>query len=283
MAAYRSRTSIIFIMACVIASILNPTFAFGEKKPKGFWSEHKSDHFIVYYHPTISRKYVKEFTRKCERYYDEIIDDFGFNRFDFWLFDDRAKIFIYKTQEEYIEHTGRPEWSGGSVHIQKRYINTFNFHEDFFNMALPHELTHIILREFIGLKADAPRWFDEGVASCKEKDAYLKYLMLAKGFVDEGIVLSISNMEELNDKKITMPSIFYAISASLIIFFLEEYGKDRFVELCRELRNRKGFYKAIDKMYGIKDIEDLNDKFLIFLKNKNYKDIAEEESFDVKW
>ena len=279
--SYRSWTSIIVVV--LIVDLLNPTFAFGGKKPKGFWSEHKSDHFIVYYHPTIPSQYIKDFTRKCERYYDLVAERLGFNRFDFWLFDDRAKIFIYRTQEEYIEYTGRSEWSVGSVHVKKRRINTFRFHEDFFNVVLPHELAHIVLREFIGLKVKAPLWFDEGVASCNEKNSYVKYLMFAKGLIGEGMYMKIQDLENLNAKKIVFPSIFYSTSASLIIFLMEEYKKGKFVELCKDLKEGKDFYEAMDEVYEIKDAEDLNEKFLTFLKNKNYKDIAERESFSVEW
>ena len=34
---------------------------------------------------------------------------------------------------------------------------------------LPHELGHIIFREFIGLESNCPSWLDEGVAMYQEK------------------------------------------------------------------------------------------------------------------
>ena len=137
------------------------------------WKEAKSEHFIISYRSGIPVDYVKEFTRKCERYYVLVTNRLGFNRFDFWLWEKRTKIFIYKTRADYLKATGRPGWSGSSVHVKKRFINTFYFEKGFFDTILPHELTHIILREFIGFKTEAPLWFDEGVASANEKDGYL--------------------------------------------------------------------------------------------------------------
>ena len=270
------------LISCLLVFIL--VFISVTSSVASEWNEHKSTHFIIYYHPDISNQYIREFTRRCERYYGVITDRLGFTRFDFWLWEDRAKIFIYNTRDEYLKETGRAWWSGASVHIKKKHISTFYFEEGFFDVILPHELTHIILREFIGRNTKAPLWFDEGVACANEKDSYVKYLLVAKGLVEKGIYLSVPQLEKITDgKNLIVPNVFYATSASLIIFLLEDYKKRYFMEFCKELRDRNGFYKSMDKVYGIKDAEDLNVKFLRFLKSRSYEDIVNKESFNVEW
>ena len=125
-------------------------------KPEAQWNEYKSEHFIISYRPSISDEHVREFTRNCERYYHLITERLGFARFDFWLWEDRARVFIYKNRQDYLEHTNHPEWSQASVHSLKKSIDTYSFKEDFFDSVLPHELTHIILREFIGAGSRVP-------------------------------------------------------------------------------------------------------------------------------
>lgn len=222
------------------------------------WTEYKSVHFIIYHHPSIPHSYVAKFAKKCETYYNVITDRLGFARYDFWLWKDRAKIFIYKTREDYLANTGQPEWSGAATHIQKKFINTFHFHKEFFDNILPHEVSHIILREFIGLDTPAPLWFDEGVACANEKDSRAKYLLFAKRLIAQGKEVSVESDD---------PEVFYAASSSLITFLLDAYKRSRFVEFCRELRDGTDFDTAMAMIYKIKDANELNSKFLFYLKN----------------
>lgn len=247
------------------------------------WDEYKSDHFIIYYHLNISSAYIREFSWKCERYYNLITERLGFSRSNFWLWENRARIFIYQTRKDYLQGTSQPEWSGASVHISKKFINTFCFQEDFFDYVLPHELAHIILREFIGLNTKVPLWFDEGVACANEKNSSRKYLTQAKRIVERKTYLPLPEMEKANYRQVQSPYTFYPSAASLVIFLLERYNKEDFVQLCRELRDGNAFYPSLNKIYGIKDAEDLNQKFLAFLTGKSYEDIEDVRGFGLDW
>ena len=284
MRLHKRDLSLFFAVLILLTTAASPALsAIGEKLPEGEWNKHKDTHFIVYYHPSLPGRYIKDFTKKCERYYDVLTDRLGFNRFDFWLWEDRAEIFIYKTREEYIEGTGRPQWSGASVNVKLKRITTFYFDEDFFDVLLPHELGHIVLREFIGMKTDAPLWFDEGVACMNEKDSYIKYLLVAKGFAEKELCIHVSEMERLtSEKDVIFASAFYSTAASLLIFLIEEYKKDNFVKFLKELRDEEPFYKAMEHVYGIRDSAELDKKFLIFLRNKSYRNIVENKDFVIE-
>jgi len=280
-----------FFVSCLTAVFLTLTVTVSpalsgfldEKLPEGEWRRRKDTHFIVYYHPSIPRKYIRDFTRKCEGYYDVLTERLGFNRFDFWLWEDRAKIFVYKTREEYIEGTGRPQWSGASVNIKLKRINTFYFDEDFFDVLLPHELTHIVLREFIGMDTKVPLWFDEGVACMNEKESYTKYLLVAKGFAGKKLYIPVPKLENLtSERNVIFASVFYSTAASLLMYLIEEYKKDNFTRFLKELRDGRDFYKAMDHVYGIRDAGELDKRFLKFLKRKSYRNIVENKDFVIE-
>jgi hypothetical protein len=275
--------SILLACLCVSAVIADPAYPFPKREPKGDWFTYKSPHFIISYQHGVSKQYAKDFSRKCEKYYDVITDRFGFNRFDFWTWENRAKIYIYKDRKTYIKATGRAVWSGAAVNIETKFISTFKHHKNFFDTALPHELAHIILREFIGRKARVPLWFEEGVATTNEKDSYLRYFLFAKGFIDNELYIPIPDMDRVRPGKIRVPSIFYATSAALIIFLLDKYKKKKFAIFCKELRDGSKFYEAMYKVYEIKDPEDLNEKFLLYMKNTKYVDIISRDNFSVEW
>jgi len=272
----------LFVIIFILFSFAESSFGYSFKL-KGEWNEYKSDHFIIYHHPSISAGYIREFVRECERYYRGITDRLGFNRFNFWLWDNRAKIFMYKTKEEYVKETGRPEWSGASVHVTKKTITTYYFEKDFFDTILPHELTHIIFREFIGRESKIPLWFEEGVACANEDGCYLKYFLVAKVMHSKGIYIPVRDLDKMTSRTLITPKNFYSTAASLVIFLLEGYKKRSFVELCRELRDGRDFYGAIEKVYRIKGADDLNEKFIAFLKQKKYEDIVEGKDTSVDW
>lgn len=234
------------------------------------WQEYKSGHFVIYYHKEIPLEYIKEFSQKCERYYSVITGRLGFVRFNFWLWENRAKIFVYNTREDYAAETNRPEYSGASAHVKKKFIDTFYFEKGFFDNVLPHELSHIILREFIGTETKAPLWFDEGVACANEKSSPAKYLAPVKKLSEEGKFVSVSEMENTDQ-----PAwLFYSTSASLVIFMLDTYNKNRFTEFCRELRDGKAFYAAMERVYGIKNDFKLTERFLAYLASKSNEEIT---------
>ena len=241
------------------------------------WSEYKSTHFIVYYRSNIPTSYIRAFSRKCEHYYRLITERLDLRRFNFWTWDNRARIVLYDSRENYTKYRRRPSWSEASVIPKKKLIYSYYLEQDFLDTTLPHELTHIILRELIGQGTKLPLWFEEGIACSNEQD-YLSHLSLAKNNLDQGTYLTVALMDRIGSPKTLdkigrlkskeFPARFYSTSASLAIFLLEEYKRDNFFQLCRSIRDGNSFYKALNKIYDIKNAQDLQDKFLDFLLYK---------------
>ena len=250
---------LILILTAQIRSGLSQDFIFSEK-----WEEYKDDHFIMYYDKSIPKTYIKKFAKECEKDYETVLDRLGFSRMDFWLFKDRAKVYLFKDRDEYLEKTGFPEFSAGAAnyedgYIAKKTIVTYFQNKGFFENLLPHELTHIMLEDFIGANTDIPLWFNEGLACSNEQDRE-KYIQEVKKIMKEDHDLSKTISPGMEAHK------FYAISASYVIYLLREYGREKFVLLCKKLKNRKPFNNAFEEVYGFKNLDELRIEFLQYVR-----------------
>ena len=64
----------------------------------------------------------------------------------------------------------------------------------FFDTLLPHELGHIIFRDYIGFTAAVPLWFEEGVAIYQEKAKRLGSNKTVKEAIENGQFIPLSQL-----------------------------------------------------------------------------------------
>lgn len=231
------------------------------------WQEYKSEHFIVYYKEAPA-DFIQQVADKAEGYYNKIADELGFTRYNFWLWENRAKIYIYNNIQDYQAATGQPEWSYGSVMPDTKVINSFPYEQNFFDSILPHELGHIIFREFVGFSNSAiPKWLEEGVASYQEKTRYALADGIVRGALKNSAFLSIQQLSDfrprLGDKDTV--KIFYAESISIVNYLIKEFGKDNFTLFCQALRDKKDLNRAIASVYPFSNVNDLESAWLKYL------------------
>jgi hypothetical protein len=232
------------------------------------WETTKSQHFIVYYQDASYRAYVDKLILKAEEYYQSIVEELGYRRFDFWTWDNRAKIYLFNSDQDYQKDSGRLAWSGATVHVKKRTIHTFINQEGFFESMLPHELTHIIFREFIGMKVTLPLWIEEGVACSQEKSTLNERLQFVKNLVKSNMYLPLDNITKIADYNLVVPKVFYAEAASLVVFLLkQDYGGNKFLEFSRKLRDGSTWQDALKDIYGIKSLSELEEQWKASLTN----------------
>ncbi len=251
------RRGLIFLFFLYTA--IYPRVLFCAEVTASYWQTEKSQHFILYYEDA-SEEYVSEIINKAENYYNSIIDNLGYRRFDFWNWDKRAKIFLYKNSAAYLKETNRSAWSGASVNVKERTIKTFNNQRNFFDSILPHEMTHIIFHEFVGDKAKFPLWLDEGIACSQEESSLKERLRTTGNLVKQGIYLEFENLSKIRDYSLIVPSVFYAQSASIIVFLLNQYGKDKFLDFNRQLRDGVQWQEALLKSYKFEDMNEFEAK-----------------------
>lgn len=207
-------------------------------------------------------EFISTLIEKAEDYYDEIAERLGFRRYNFWLWDNRAKIYIYDDAAAYQSSTGRPHWSFGSAIAKQKIIHTFPNEIGFFDRTLPHEMGHIIFREFVGFDNPCiPLWLDEGVASYQENINLSGVKDVVKEALEKGTFLDMPKLTDFKPKSSTDPEtvkIFYAQAISIVDYLIKEFAEDAFVYFCKNLRDKKDFLKALDAAYHFKNIQELD-------------------------
>ena len=196
------------------------------------WEELKGDHFIVYYQG--HKRFARQVLRKAEYYYDRIARDLGYARYEnFWKWERRCKVFIYPDQETYVRGTGQPSWSIGSAHYGRKEVLSYSGCRAFIEETLPHEIAHLIFRDFVGFESDIPLWLDEGVAQRQEPskqkvvDYYVWQLARQKK------LWSMERLTRANHGAIQDPDdarTFYIQAASVVSFLIDRHGASSFIQ-----------------------------------------------------
>lgn len=225
------------------------------------WNTDKSTHFIIYYKNAPDR-FLDELIDQAEGYYNKIADDLGFRRYNFWLWDNRAKIYIYDNAQDYQIATGKPSWSSGCAYPREKVIHTFPYAKNFFNTILPHEMGHIIFREFVGFDNPAiPVWLEEGVASYQQDLRFSTAGIMIKEALAKNRFIPLKKLAELDPLSMTdteLVNLFYAESVSILDYLVKEFGQDRFMLFCQGLRDKQNLEKALLLAYPFKNIEELD-------------------------
>lgn len=236
------------------------------------WREEKGDHFVVYYVTEAARP--KEIIRKAEIYYNRIADDLGYPRYsNFWQWEKRVKIYIHPSKEAFQKATGQPAWSHGMASYLDKSIHAIETNDNFLDAVLPHEITHLIFRDFVGFKGEVALWMDEGVAQWEEDDKREAALAVMPELVARAEVMTTQTLTSLDIRSEQDPKkvrIFYMQAISLVDFLIKNYGASSFTALCRELRDGKSLLAAMRAAYSnsIRDLEDLDDKWRKYVLSK---------------
>lgn len=260
------------------------------------WQQANSEHFIVYF--VHDGEFAKKVLEKAEVYYSDIADELGYPRYkEFWLWDKRVKIFIYPDHASFLKATGQPEWSWGVADYRHKQILSYAWSENFLESLLPHEMAHLIFRDFVGFEGEVPLWLDEGVAQWAEKAKRLEMKRMVKRLYRDDALLSLKDIMTLDirnirDKKkvyirITrtkdgkqtsliidadnLVDTYYLQSFSLVGFLIEKYGSDNFAYFCRQLRDGKTLEEALRFAYPtyVRSLDELEEKWRKYLENSD--------------
>ncbi len=272
------------------------------------WAQVKGTHFIVCYDPSTKRpqdaaypgeieRFANDVLNEAERYYTAVASDLGYARAsDFWTWDKRVRIYIYSDHEAYVNSSGHPAWSHGMADYKKKEISSYAFSRSFLDGILPHELAHLIFRDFVGFKGEVPRWLDEGVAQWEEEARRPELRRMIRALYEKDALLSISDMMKLDVNNIkktdglyirsvigrkgtrgvlfltgdNLVSTYYLQSVSLVSFLIERYGADDFANFCRQLRDGKSLEDALSAVYprSISSLEDFENGWREYLRDK---------------
>jgi len=258
------------------------------------WQELKGEHFIVYF--IQDKDFASDILYKAEKDYDRIASDLGYARYsNFWTWANRVKIYIYPDSTSYHGASAQPEWSEGMADYTNKRILSYSGSSDFIESILPHEIAHLIFRDFIGFESEIPLWLDEGVAQWEENTKKDMIKRTAKEFLKDGTWLSLKDMMDLDVRHLedtdkihlrttfiddkpnfividgkNLVNLYYLQSASLVGFLIERYGADNFTNFCRRLRDGKILEDALISAYStyLRDLVDLENKWMQYLREE---------------
>ena len=253
MGLFMDRSPITFCWALLLgmglAAAAGPSAAHAsEGEP---WKLIKADHFIIHYRE--DEPFARQIARKADADYTRIAEDLGYRRHsNFWMWDNRVKIFIYPTQEEFQKVPGTREWALAISQYSKKEIHSFSGQPNLIDGVLPHEITHLIFRDFVGTSSEIPLWMDEGVAQWEEParrelaTRYVHALLKSGDALPLNEVLNMSLRTLGTGKRVDK---FYVQSVTLVDFLIKNKGGAKFTEFCRLLRDGHALGDALRKAY----------------------------------
>jgi hypothetical protein len=259
------------------------------------WQELSGDHFIIYH--SGNEDLAKDVLEKSEVYYNKIAADLGYTRYGgFWIWEKRVKIYLYPDRASFMKATGQPEWSEGMAGYKNKEIASFLGNKGFLESILPHEMAHLIFRDFVGFKGEIPLWLDEGVAQREEELKRKEIERVAKLRYKNNELLSINDMMRIDVRNIkdkdriyirpiklkkdeqgilfltgnNLITTYYIQSVSLVSFLIDRYGSDNFAFFCRQLRDGKGLEEALSFAYPtyMRNLGELEDKWREYLEKE---------------
>lgn len=269
------------------------------------WQELKGEHFIVYFNPSEQGNppqeaeidFAKEVLHKAELYYQRIALDLGYPRYsEFWTWDKRVKIYIYPDHTSYLKATNYPEWSHGMADYNKKEILSYSLSKTFLDSILPHEMAHLIFRDFVGFKGDIPLWLDEGVAQWEEVEKRQDLKSKIRELYDKDSLLTVSDIMKLDIRNLkrmdglhirpiitkkgekgilfltsdNLLNTYYIQSVSLVGFLIDKYGSSGFADFCRSLRDGKTVESALVSAYPthIRNLEEFEKNWRKYLEEQ---------------
>lgn len=257
------------------------------------WQELKSEHFIVCF--LEDERFAKDVLDEAEIYYQRIASELGYPRYsEFWTWDRRVRIYIHPDHASFLKATGQPQWSHGMADYKNKQIVSYAWSEGFLESLLPHEMAHLIFRDFVGIKSNIPLWLDEGVAQWAEEGKRSQIKAMAADAFRKNTLLSIHDMMTVDIKSIrgkdrvyirsirtrdgargllflsgdNLISTYYLEAVSLVGFLIERYGSDSFAVFCRQLRDGKTFQDALRNAYpvSIGTLDELEEKWAEYMQ-----------------
>ena len=178
----------------------------------------------------------------------------------------RCHVVLHSTRKGYVAAVGRGgQWTIGSslVHADQgkvtgRRIDLIGVGTNFLTEALPHELTHVVLRDRFPAEA-LPHWADEGtavLADATDKQyrhaCDLQQALAGRATFHAAELLNVGDYPEVGRL-----GTFYGQSASLVKFLVDREGHARFVDFLDQATN-DGYDAALAEHYSIEGVQELD-------------------------
>ena len=223
----------------------------GGYKLQPHWRRTSTAHFEVYYERQTGLTGSK---RYAEQAYERIVNTFGMDDAEWKT---RVSMYLFSDRESWREFLAMnpdrtEEWVGGwaSPSTSEIYLYVTDRKARLYKRVLPHELTHVLHHRYVG-GIKQPRWLKEGLAETQEQDG-LKDARKAVGKrLKRGEVFGLRGLFGFADYPSDDVDLFYAQSATVVGFMIDEYGIDAFKEFMFAYASTQDTPEVIEAVYGI--------------------------------
>ncbi len=186
--------------------------------------------------------------KEAELSYNRIMLDTNLMTFQSGLF----HIIVYGSDQEYLQKTKQPPWSGGVT--LGNAIYSFNSPE--LEQTIAHEMTHVIFYEYMERMDSQQRWVNEGLAVYQQLKAAKDEGFVGDYFqnVRQAMIQNPISMKEMigivpATEKARAVSIWYCEANSMLDFMIRKGGRIGFSIFIRDLRKKDDFDAAISDAF----------------------------------
>ncbi len=240
------------------------------------WQHAESEHFVFHFvHSWMAERAAAE----AETFYAATKKDLKVED-DRW--ERKGQIFLFETEDSwkrFVEKSGVDRWSGGVCAGNEIFALAPPRAQPFTGLVLPHELAHMVVNRFV--RGQVPIWLNEGFAEQQSRKHFAVHtrprgyhFALRLDAIPEGSYIPLAELTGAgsypDDPARVM--IFYAESARLVQFLIEDHPDEDFREFLQIMADGAHFESALEQVYGhqYRNVEAFEEKFreVILVKAK---------------
>lgn len=172
-----------------------------------------------------------------------------------------ARLYIYASSSDLQGALVYPqEWTGGVAFFDYGIIAIGISPNDLAwgKRAIAHELGHLVVHQVVfGPYGELPTWLDEGLAMDAEGDLRSDLQRRIDRAVANDELFSVRSISSSFPTDSDEAALCYAESYSVVQFLLDNYGRDKILELLNVFQRGSTYDDALLEVYGF-DMDGLN-------------------------
>jgi hypothetical protein len=147
-----------------------------------------------------------------------------------------------------------PEWGGGGAIGADTIVIPMDanpFLYDSPSRTVIHELAHIVVNR-LAPRMRVPRWFHEGVAMMVAGDVTFREQVIVSRAIFTGSLTPLAHIDSVNAFGRSRARLAYSQSRLAVEYLVNAYGVEVLAEILASGNARRGFYKGIHDVLGLR-------------------------------
>lgn len=230
------------------------------------WIDLETANCIVYYKTT---EQAKQVAKRVEDTLARVTDQLEYTGLDWHR--DKCKVFVFDNAaawDEFVKESGATtEWADGFAYgpLREIYVHAGDG-KRMLDTVLPHELTHVIHREYVREGTPLPLWLLEGLACANEFAGKDRRFGMARSALATGKLIPLNHLTAFrNYPRGEAVGLYYAESLTLVEFILDRFGHEGLAQLHKKLRGTEEFDKLVKRAFKM-DYDEFERDWLEYVR-----------------